>query len=82
MNPADHKHVAREGDRDQLPIAVGYEVAGRLTALVDGLLSLRYGHADLVGRPCQIAHQVARVLQRRGWDGSPTRCPPGRSRRW
>lgn len=51
----------RDMDRDNL-------------ALVDGLLSLRYGSADLVGRPCQVAHQVGRVLQRRGWDGTPTRC--------
>ena len=43
-------------------------------ALVDGLLSLRYGNADLVGRPCQVARQVARVLQQRGWDGMPTPC--------
>jgi NADPH2:quinone reductase len=33
MNPADAKHVARPGDRSQLPVAVGYEVAGRITAL-------------------------------------------------
>ncbi|WP_369131340.1 quinone oxidoreductase family protein [Modestobacter roseus] len=33
MNPADAKHVARGGDRDQLPVPVGYEVAGRITAV-------------------------------------------------
>ena len=33
MNPADYKHVASGSDRSRLPIAVGYEVAGVLTAL-------------------------------------------------
>jgi NADPH:quinone reductase len=33
MNPADYKHFAREGDRSALPIALGYEVAGRITAI-------------------------------------------------
>ena len=36
MNPADHKHVSRPGDRSQLPLPVGYEVAGRITALGPG----------------------------------------------
>jgi len=33
MNPADAKHVARGGDRSDLPVRIGYEVAGRITAL-------------------------------------------------
>jgi NADPH:quinone reductase-like Zn-dependent oxidoreductase len=33
MNPADYKHVARAGDRNALPIAIGYEVAGVITAI-------------------------------------------------
>ena len=33
MNPADAKHVARGGDRSTLPLPIGYEVAGRLTAI-------------------------------------------------
>ncbi|MEA9984383.1 NADP-dependent oxidoreductase [Subtercola sp. RTI3] len=33
MNPADYKHVASGSDRSQLPIAVGYEVAGIITAV-------------------------------------------------
>ena len=28
MNPADFKHVSREGDRSTLPIPIGYEVSG------------------------------------------------------
>jgi NADPH:quinone reductase len=33
MNPADFKHVARGTDRSRLPVAVGYEVAGVLSAI-------------------------------------------------
>jgi NADPH:quinone reductase-like Zn-dependent oxidoreductase len=33
MNPADYKHVAREGDRSKLPIPIGYECSGVLTAI-------------------------------------------------
>jgi NADPH2:quinone reductase len=33
MNPADYKHIAREGDRARLPIPIGYEVSGVLTAI-------------------------------------------------
>jgi NADPH:quinone reductase len=33
MNPADYKHVAAGSDPGRLPIAVGYEVAGLLTAI-------------------------------------------------
>lgn len=33
MNPADHKHIATEGDRSQLPIPIGYEVSGVIDAL-------------------------------------------------
>ena len=37
-------------------------------------LTLRYGHVDLITRPCTIAFEVAAVLSRRGWPGLPTRC--------
>jgi NADPH2:quinone reductase len=33
MNPADYKHVTRQGDPSQLPLPVGYEVAGVLRAI-------------------------------------------------
>jgi NADPH:quinone reductase-like Zn-dependent oxidoreductase len=33
MNPADYKHVTRKGDPSQLPLRVGYEVAGVLRAI-------------------------------------------------
>ncbi len=56
-----------------LPFGVVVELDGRLgheglgrfrdmerdnLALLDGLATLRFGHADLVGRPCQVARQV------------------------
>jgi NADPH2:quinone reductase len=33
LNPADYKHVARGGDRARLPIPIGYELSGVITAL-------------------------------------------------
>ena len=41
---------------------------------VRALLTLRYGWYDVVHRPCEVAAQVALVLQQRGWDGVPSRC--------
>ena len=39
-----------------------------------GQVTLRYGWVDVNVRPCQVAMQVARLLMRRGWRGSPKRC--------
>lgn len=36
MNPADFKHVARGTDRSLLPIAIGYELSGVITAVGPG----------------------------------------------
>lgn len=36
MNPADYKHVARGGDRVTLPIPIGYEIAGVISAIAGG----------------------------------------------
>ncbi|WP_232506535.1 hypothetical protein [Microlunatus flavus] len=41
---------------------------------LDGLFTMRYGAADLWGRPCAVAAQVAAALRQRGWRGLPTRC--------
>jgi hypothetical protein len=43
----------------------------------EGLLTLRYGYADATERPCEVAAEVARVLQAHGWPGQPRRCRPG-----
>jgi hypothetical protein len=44
--------------------------------VVNGIATLRYGWADVAGRPCQVAAQVAAVLQGRGWTGSARACGP------
>jgi NADPH:quinone reductase-like Zn-dependent oxidoreductase len=36
MNPADFKHIARAGDRTQLPLPVGYEISGVVDAIGPG----------------------------------------------
>jgi hypothetical protein len=45
-------------------------------AAVDGYVSLRYGWADTGERACETASQVAAVLRRQGWNGTPRRCGP------
>ncbi|RZS89967.1 hypothetical protein EV189_1749 [Motilibacter rhizosphaerae] len=45
-------------------------------AAVEGLVTLRFGYLDVLGEPCRVARQVARVLRDRGWQGSPRRCGP------
>ncbi len=42
----------------------------------DGIITLRYGWADVTGRPCEVAGQVAAVLRRRGWAGGARACGP------
>ena len=39
--------------------------------------TLRYGWADVTGRPCFVAGQVAAALAARGWAGPPRRCGRG-----
>ena len=46
-------------------------------AVADGVITLRYGWADVTERRCQVAAQVADVLRRRGWTGSVRRYSPG-----
>ncbi len=36
MNPADYKHVARGSDRSLLPVPIGYELSGVITAIGPG----------------------------------------------
>lgn len=42
---------------------------------VSGLRHLRYGWADLVDRPCEVAREQARVLSQQGWPGPFRVCP-------
>ncbi len=39
-----------------------------------GQVTLRYGWADVTGRPCWVAGQVAAALARRGWTGALRPC--------
>jgi len=43
---------------------------------VDGSAHLRFGFADVFGRPCAVSAQVGQVLQRNGWTGDVRRCGP------
>jgi hypothetical protein len=45
-------------------------------AVERGRATLRFGWTDVATAPCETAGQVARVLQRSGWRGTPTRCGP------
>jgi hypothetical protein len=52
----------RDGLRDNAAVLVGDVV-------------LRYDWRAVAGRPCATANEVAQVLRRRGWRGTPRRCP-------
>jgi very-short-patch-repair endonuclease len=43
--------------------------------VLHGVWTLRFGWHDVRGQPCEVARQVARLLQRNGWTGSPRPCP-------
>jgi len=61
LNHADTDRVFRDMQRDN---------AATLTQRA----TLRYGWADVAGRPCRVAAQVTEALSQRGWDGWPRRC--------
>lgn len=46
-----------------------------LLAAVDGLLTVRLGWGQVVGRPCATARTLGLLMQRRGWAGDVLRCP-------
>jgi hypothetical protein len=45
-------------------------------AAADGIITLRYGWADVTERACETASEVAAVLRSRGWQGTLRRCSP------
>jgi predicted transcriptional regulator of viral defense system len=45
-------------------------------AIADGIVTLRYGWADVTERPCETARQIATVLSSRGWRSTLRRCGP------
>jgi len=46
-------------------------------SVVAGEAPLRYGWADVTGRPCAVAAELATVLAARGWTGRPRHCVNG-----
>ncbi len=46
-----------------------------LSAAVEGVETLRLGYGQVFRDACTTAVAVGAVLQRRGWDGRPARCP-------
>jgi hypothetical protein len=43
-------------------------------ATVSGRATLRYGHAEVFGTPCDVGAEEAKVYQDRGWTGEPRPC--------
>jgi hypothetical protein len=43
-------------------------------AAADGIVTLRYGWADVTERPCETAREIATVLAKGGWSGTPRKC--------
>jgi very-short-patch-repair endonuclease len=41
-----------------------------------GIITLRYNWVDITERACEVAAEIAIVLQQRGWDGVPHPCCP------
>ncbi len=59
----------------------GHEGEGRFrdmsrdnAALLEQLMTMRFGFGDVAGSPCLVAAQVAQVLAQRGWPGPFRRC--------
>jgi very-short-patch-repair endonuclease len=41
-----------------------------------GIITLRYSWADVTGRPCLVAAEIAAILRQRGWAGTISSCGP------
>ncbi len=70
--------------RVELDGRLGHEGEGRFrdrrrdnNGTVHRAWTLRYGHAEIFGSPCDVAIEQARVLSDRGWNGEPAQCGPG-----
>ena len=85
----EHESQRRDGLFEEYGVVV--ELDGRLghtgegafrdmrrdnAAIRRGEVVLRYGWADVVGRPCEAATETAAVLRQRGWVGRLRRCSP------
>lgn len=78
-------------DLDLEELALRIELDGRLghldegafrdrrrdnNATVSGLATLRYGHAEVFGVPCDVALEEDKVCRDRGWSGAAYACGP------
>jgi very-short-patch-repair endonuclease len=41
-----------------------------------GIVTLRYGWADITAEPCRVAAEIGQVLRQRGWEGRIRACGP------
>lgn len=55
-------------------VARDLDLGRDLSAAVDGLETLRLGYGQVFRDGCATAAALGSVLQRRGWEGQPTRC--------
>ncbi len=46
-------------------------------AAASGVITLRYGWADVTEHPCETAREIGTALAQRGWPGPLRRCGPG-----
>lgn len=69
--------VELDGATHFTPVAAWRDMARDNAATLRQERTLRYGYADVMGRPCEVAAQVAAVLTAAGWTGRPRRCGPG-----
>lgn len=53
-----------------------------LDAALDLEDTVRLGYGQVLGRPCSTAAKLGRLLQLRGWEGEPTRCPDCQEADW
>lgn len=84
VNAAGDRHDVRYDPFStvvELDGRIGHDGAGRFRdmrrdnrSVVSGRVTLRYGTADVLTRPCEVAWQVGGVLVDRGWAGLPVRC--------
>jgi very-short-patch-repair endonuclease len=68
--------VELDGPRAHPPEALDRDRRRDNAAVAGALSVLRYGVAEVMGRPCEVAHEVGAVLRLNGWSGQPRPCGP------
>ncbi len=69
--------IELDGREAHPPEALFRDMVRDNRAVIAGDRALRYGWREVVGDPCNIAHQVGEVLTLGGWTGSPRPCGAG-----